>query len=489
MTDLVTRPAAAVPPTVEPSAAQLTGLLTAQRSARRSAPPSAALVELRHLLPGRVVGPDDEQWEQARLGWVVNVDQRPAAVVAVRDVADVVTAVRCASRYGLSVSVQPVGHGATEALNGTVLLRTAALQGIEVDVARRTARVEAGVKWGDLLAAVEPTGLIAPAGSSPDPSVVGFTLGGGMSWFSRTLGTASRHVEAFEVVDAYGVPTRVTADSHPDLFWAMCGGGGDFGVVTAVELRLTDAGPVLGGRMMWPIEMAWPVLHAYRTATRSAPEELSLWAHLFRFPPVPEVPEDLRGRSFVSVDLTYLGGGAELDTLLAPFRELPAMVLDTVGPVPLGRLGDIAAEPVDPMPTLETSGLLADLDAATLDRLLEAVGAGAETPLVVVQLRHLGGALSRQTEDEGPQGGIAEQYALFALGVPVVPELGAAIEGAFAELRGAVAGQLTDRTFFNFRGADSDASSCFSPTATARLRAVKRAVDPTGLFRSNRPTP
>jgi hypothetical protein len=373
-------------------------------------------------------------------------------------------------------------------LSGTVLLRTGALQHIEIDTERRVARVGAGVKWGTLLAALEPTGLIAPAGSSPDVSVVGYTLGGGMSWFSRAVGTASEHVEAFEVVDAYGVPARVTADSHPDLFWAMRGGGGDFAVVTAIEMRLLDAGPVLGGRLMWPIEMARPVLHAYRRLTQGAPEELSAWSHLFRFPPMPELPEEIRGKSFVSVDLTYLGEPAELDEMLAPLRELPAMVMDSVGPVPLGRLGDIAAEPVDPMPTMETAGLLSDLDEATLERLLAVAGGSAEIPLAVVQLRHLGGALARQSEDEGPHGPITEQYSLFALGVPAVPDLVPAIEAAFAAVRGAVAPAMTERTFFTFRGADSDASTCFSPGAQDRLRAVKRSVDPDGVLRSNRPT-
>lgn len=456
---------------------------------RRGLPdPAGALDELRALLPGQVVGPADPLWEVARLGWNVHVDQRPAAVVTIADVEDVVAAVRCAARHGMSVSAQPVGHGVTEALTGTVLLRTGALQEIEVDAERRLARVGAGVKWGQLLAAVEPTGLIAPAGSNPDPSVVGFTLGGGLSWFSRAIGTASEHVEAFDVVDATGHCRRVTATSEPDLFWAMCGGGGDFGIVTALEIRLTEAAPVIGGRLMWPIEMARPVMRAYRRATQAAPEELTMWTHIFRFPPLPEVPEPVRGKAFVSVDLAHLGGAGELEALLAPLREIPAMVMDTVGPLPLSRLGDIAAEPVDPMPSLETSGLMADLDEATLDRLLEVAGAEADVPLVVVQIRHLGGALRRQTEEGGPQGGIAEHYQLFALGVPAVPELVPAIEHSLAAVRGAAAGQLTGRAFFNFRSADSDASPCFSAAAAQRLREVKASVDPTGLFRSNRPT-
>lgn len=465
-------------------------VLTPQTPARhpRAGDPEGVLDELGALLPGQVVGPDDPDWEAARLGWTVNVDQRPAAIVTVTDVEDVVAAVRCAARHGISVSVQPVGHGATEALTGTVLLRTAALQDLDIDDERRLARVGAGVKWGRLLAALEPTGLIAPGGSSPDPSVVGFTLGGGLSWFSRAIGTASQHVEAFEVVDAAGTPLRVTASSHPDLFWAMCGGGGDFGVVTAIELRLTEAGPLLGGRMMWPIEMAWPVLRAYRVATMQAPETLTLWAHLLRFPPLPEVPEPVRGRAFVTVDLTFLGDGAQLDRLLAPFRTIPAMAVDTVGAMPLGNLGDIAAEPVDPMPTMELSGLLADLDEPTIDRLLAVAGADAATALAVVQIRHLGGALARQSEADGPHGGISEQYQLFALGVPAVPALVPAIEASLGAVENAVSAQLTGRTLFNFRSSHTNASSCFSQAAARRLREVKRAVDPHGVFRSNRPT-
>ena len=450
--------------------------------------PAAALADLRALLPGQVVGPDDAGWVPARTGWVVNVPQEPAAVVAVRDVEDVVTAVTCAARHGLSVSAQPVGHGATEALTGTVLLRTAALDDIEVDTERQVVRVGAGVKWGAVLAAVEPTGMIVPAGSSPDPSVVGFTVGGGLSWFSRSIGTAAENVEAFEVVDAAGTARRVTATSDPDLFWAMCGGGGDFAVITTIELRLTAAPPVVGGRLMWPIEMAHPVLHSFREATAGAPEALSMWAEIFRFPPMPELPEEIRGKSFVAVDLTYLGDEADLGPVLEPLRRVPALIVDTVGHVPLGRLGDIAAEPVDPMPAMESSGLLADLDVATVDRLLAVAGADAQLALNVVQIRHLGGALARSTRDDAPQGGIAEKYSFFTLGVPAVPELVPAIEGSFAAVREALGSQVSERGFFNFRGSSTDATPCFTPEVSERLRAVKAAVDPAGVIRSNRPT-
>lgn len=383
--------------------------------------PAAAVAELRRLLPGQVATRTDVDWETLRLGWVLNIDQRPAAVVTVADPEDIVTVVQCAARHRLSVSTQPVGHGATEALTGTVLLRTAGLQELTVDVERRTVRLGAGVKWGAALAAVEPTGLVPLAGSNPDPSVVGFTLGGGLSWFSRAFGIAAHSVVAFEAVDSDGVRRTVTRDDDPDLFWALCGGGGDFAIVTAMELRLFEAGPVHGGRLMWPVEMARPVLQAFREITARAPDELTAWAHLLRFPPDPALPEQLRGRAFVTVDVTYLGSVAEMNQLLSPLRQVPALVADTMAAVPLGELGGIAAEPVEPMPTQEYSELLYDLDEAALDRLVDVAGAGSELPLAVVQLRHLGGELARATSDQGPNGAIRERYQVLCVGVAIPP--------------------------------------------------------------------
>ena len=301
----------------------------------------------------------------------------------------------------------------------------------------------AGVKWGTLLAALEPTGLMALAGSSPDPSVVGFTLGGGLSWFSRALGLTAHSVVAFEIVDAHGGPvdgSRRPAD--PELFWAMCGGGGDFGVVLAVEIMLDHVGPIVGGRMMWPLEMARPVLRAFRQITADAPDELTLWAHLFRFPPMPELPELLRGRSFVSVDLTFLGSETEANRLLSRLRQLPAQVHrhGGRGPAVAAWAGSPPSRSTRCRPR-STPSCCDGLDDATLDRLVDAAGADADIPLAVVQIRHLGGALTRATPEDGPNGAIAEEYSVFCLGVPVAPGLPEAIEAAFGEVRTALAGQ------------------------------------------------
>ena len=449
--------------------------------------PTRVVAVLREALPGRVVGPDDPVWELARRGWVLNVDQRPAAVVTTDTADEVATAVRTATAHGYPVTAQPVGHGATEALSGSVVLRTRGLDDITIDTAARTVRVGAGVKWGELLTALEPTGFAAPAGSNPDPSVVGYTLGGGLSWFGRAWGLAAHAVTAFDVVDHDGTFMRVDATTDPERFWAMKGGGGDFGIVTALEMRLFPAPQVYGGRLMWPLEMARPVLQAFREVTAKAPEELALWAHLFRFPPDPAMPEAIRGRSFVSVDVAFLGTETEANRHLTRLRQLPAIALDTLGPVPLGRLGEIANEPTDPMPGQEWSGMIGRLDAGTVDRLVNAVGAGADVPLAVVQIRHLGGALARGTVEDGPNGPIREPYQVFALGIPVSPEASTAIDAAIGDLRAALAPELTGRTFFNFLGQEHDPAAAYPAEALDRLRRVKEDVDPAGAFRSHRP--
>ena len=447
---------------------------------------SEAITELAALLPGQVVAPDHPNWADLSSGWVLSVDQRPRAVVTVTDEEDVVATVRCAARHGLSVSAQPVGHGATKALDGTVLVRTRALDAISVAPERRIARVGAGVKWGELLAATEPHGLTGLAGSSPDPSVVGFMLGGGLSWFSRAHGLAAHSIVAVELVDAQGALRRITEASDPDLFWALRGGGGDFGIVTAMEIALHPATHVYGGRLLWPIEMARPVLTAFQRVAATAPDELTLWAHLFRFPPLPEIPEPLRGGAFVSVDTTYLGSQEEAESLLGPLRSLPALWMDSLGTVPLSQLGGIAAEPVDPMPTMELSGLLRDFDEVAIDRLLQVVG-GERSPLPVVQVRHLGGALTRATADDGPAAAIDEPFQLFCLGVPVAPGVADAVDATFAAVGEALSEHLTGRQAFNFLGDSDDPAQALSGTALTRLRAVKEQVDPHGTIRSNRP--
>ncbi len=441
------------------------------------------------LLPGRVADATHPEWEIIRRGWALAVDQQPVAVVTVGNLEDVQLLVSYAAGNGLTVSVQPVGHGATEALNGTVLVRTRELNSIYIDTDRKVARVGSGVKWGELLAQTSPLGLAGLAGSSPDPSVTGFSLNGGLSWFSRTHGLAAHSILAIELVDATGAFRRVTADSDPDLFWAIRGGGGLFGIVTALEIQLFDAPKLYGGRLLWPMEMAYPVLRTFRQICQTAPDELTLWTHLLRFPPLPDLPEFLRGRSFVSVEATFLGAADEAAELLAPLREIPALVLDTMAEMPVAELGAIAAEPVDPMPSLEFAELMTDFDDAALTGLLDAVGPQVQTPVVAVQLRHLGGALRRADDQEGPVGPVAEPYQLFVLGVPMTADMAAGILATFDAVARNLSGHLAGACLPTFAGSNPDMTRSYRAESLSRLAGVKAAVDPAALFRSNRVLP
>lgn len=447
---------------------------------------SEGLETLRSTMPDQVLLPGDPGWDQGKMPWAVGVDQQPVAVVVARDVADVVQTVRIAADAGLSVAAQPIGHGATTAVNGAVVLRTRALDGIEIDTARRTARVGAGVKWAELLAALAGSDLVPLVGSNPDPSVVAFTVGGGLSWFSRKHGLAANSVTAFEVVDPTGQLVQVTHDSDPDLFWALRGGGGDFGIVTSMELTLYPAPHVFGGLLMWPLAQAADVVSAFREVTRQAPDELSTWLQILRFPPIPDIPEPMRGKAFVTVSLTYLGTADEAEQAIKPLRALPEPVMGGLGLVPVEAIGALNAEPVDPMPSMDFCSTLSELDDQVIDRLLEQVGPGVESPLMMVQIRHLGGAFARRNTGDGAAPQLDAPYLLFTFGVPMSPELAAAIGFAQGQLREALADHLTGVAPYNFID-DTNVSRIFPADTLARLRAIKDERDPAGVIRSNRP--
>ena len=442
---------------------------------------------LRSAVRGRLVTPDEPAWDAARTPWLVNVPQHPAAVLEVADVEDVVAAVRWAVTHGVPVAAQPRGHAPRSVLDGTLLLRTGALDGIVVDTARATARVGAGVQWGTLGAALDGTGLVGLAGSNPDPTVVGLLLGGGVSWFTRKHGFTANSVVSIDLVDATGTLVHVTRTADPDLFWAVRGGGGDFGIVVGVEIALFPAPEMYGGQLMWPVEHLVPVLRAFRDVTRTAPEGLSVWAHVLHFPPLPEFPEPIRGRSFVAMALTHLGTAAEAEQLIAPLRAAAPVEMDLLGPVTPSTLGDVAGEPTDPMPGLEMSALLRDLDDAAIAGLAATVGDPRTCPLAIVQIRHLGGAFADEHPGHGATSPITEPYQLFALGIPAVPEVAAAIPHAFGAVREAVAHVVAGHRMPNFL-ADGDATaSAYRPEVLERLRRIKTERDPDGVIRSNKP--
>jgi FAD/FMN-containing dehydrogenase len=438
---------------------------------------------LRQRVSGPVTGAGDDDWERLRHGWNLAADQQPLAVVEVDGVPDIVAAVRFAAERGLSVAAQPTGHGVSPAMDGTIVLRTGVLQGIELDAERRRVRVEAGVRWQQLNEVLTGTGLSGLPGSTGDVSVVGFTLGGGLSWFGRKHGLGAERLLAADLVDAAGNHQRVTADADPELFWALRGGGGDFGIVTAVELELVECPEVYGGRLTWPADHATEVLTAFADISATAPDELTLWAWLLNFPDVELLPELLRGRPTVAIDLTYLGGADDCAPWIAPLLErLPEPTSNTLGLVPLAKIGDIAAEPVDPIPALEHPTLLRRFDRSAVEALVAALDPTKPSPVNVVELRHLGGALDRAAPGHGPAGPVGQPYFLFTAGLVAGPP--GSLIATIDHVHSAMAPYDSGRQPCSH---GLDATLVYPPSVLARLQQVKRKYDPNGVIRSNRP--
>lgn len=442
---------------------------------------------LRADLTGRLVTPDDDGWDAVRTAWLLTVDQQPAAVVEVAGVPDIQAVLRFAAAHGLAVAAQPGGHGASRVLDGTIVVRTGALDELTVDPDAQVARVGAGVKWGQLLDALDGSGLVGLVGSNPDVSVVGFLLGGGLSWFGRRHGVAAHSLRAVELVRATGEHRRVTDETDPDLMWALRGGGGDFGVVTAVEIDLHAAPEIYGGKLMFPIEDARPVLRAFAAASRRAPDELTLWASLMHFPAAPFLPEPIRGRSFVTVDAMYLGGAEPAEALLAPIRAAGTVLQDTTSALSPSQLGGVAQEPTDPTPGMDASALMPGFDDAVIDRILEVAGDARRTPVMSVQVRHLGGALARDVGGNAVAHRVEHEYLLFALGMapvePAVPVLAAGL----ADVHERLAEHTVDQTVFTFLSAHEGAERAYGGDRLQRLQQVKRAVDPDTRIRGNHP--
>jgi hypothetical protein len=448
---------------------------------------AADLAALRRAVRGRVLLPGDDGFDDASRAWNLAVPQRPVAVVHVADEQDVIAVVRVARERGFVISTQPGGHGATSALNGTVLLRTGALNRVVVDRAAGTARVGAGVKWGQLLAALDGSGLIGMAGSNPDVSVVGYLLGGGLSWFGRRYGIASQSLRGAHIVDGNGDARWVDDATDPDLMWALRGGGGEFGVVTEVEVELHTEPDLNGGKLMFPIAQAAGVLQAFAEVTRHAPDGLTCWTSLMHFPQVPELPEPLRGNSFATVDITWLGHPEQGAGLIAPLREAGTVLSDSFGPITIGRLGEVAAEPTTPMPFIEWGGALPDLDPPAIERLVGVGGDRTRTALTVLQVRHLGGALAVPGGRPGAVTHVGAEYVVFTFGVAAAPELVDPIRASLDAVAQVCGPAATARIPLTFLGPGMDLTAVHDADTLSRLRSVKQHVDPHQVIRGNHP--
>ena len=444
------------------------------------------LSPLRDRFTGDLQTSADPGWDEARRAWNLAVDQHPAVVAIPEDAADVARAVRFARDRGIRVAVQGTGHNAAAHgdLAGVLLIKTERLRDVRVEPATRTARVGAGVTWGEVVGPAAEHGLAALAGSSHDVGIVGYSLGGGVSWLARKHGLAAERITAIEFVSAHGDLREVTALTDPDLFWAIRGGGGNFGVVTAMEFELLPITEVYAGALFFPYERAGEVLEAWRQWTRSVPDEVTSVGRMIQIPPIPDVPEFLRGRSFTVIEATFLGTEQQGAELLAPLRELgPEM--DTFAIVTPPDLLALHMDPPGPVPGQGDHQMLADLDAESLQRLGAAVGPGTDSPLLSFEFRHIGGALGRRGEGSGALGALGGRYMTFAVGMLMDPAMAPPLQTAFAAAREALEVVDSGAAYLNFAESRVEPGAIFGERTLGRLREIRANVDPEGMFLAN----
>jgi FAD/FMN-containing dehydrogenase len=441
--------------------------------------PGSSVETLIAVVAGDVFVPDDEGYDDARRAWDLAVDQRPAVVVFAESVVDVVRAVRFARLHGMRIAPQGTGHGALPLgqLEGAMLLKTSRMRHVDISPAMRTASAEAGAEWADVVTPAGEHGLAALAGTSPNVGVTGYTLGGGMGWLARRYGLAANSVTAVELVTPDGRLLRADADHEPDLFWAVRGGGGSVGVVTALEMELYPVAELYAGAMFFPIERTSEVLHAWREWTDTVPDEVTSIARLLRLPPLPEVPELLRGRAFALVEAAYLGDVVAGAGLVRPLREL-GPELDTFATIPAPALARLNIDPEQPIPSVGDGAFLTDFPAAAIDTLVALAGPVADTPLQSIDIRHLGGALARNADRGGAQPKIDANYLIFAKGATPTPEQRDAVRTHVRALKNSVTMWHAGYDYYNFVATPAEAEVVLPRVSFERLQRVKAAYDP-----------
>ena len=445
----------------------------------------AELAVLRGACAGPVLDPTDPRVVAEIAGFSLAVEHAPVAVVGATSSADVAAAVRWAAVRGIPVGVIATGHGGWSHRD-TLIVSTRRMDAVAIDPDRRSATVGAGVRWRQVLRAAAPHGLAGLCGSSTGVGVVGYTLGGGVGPLARRHGYACDRVRRLRVVLGDAQILDVTADSDPELFWALLGGKDVAGIVTEMEFELVDVTRLYGGGVFFDGADAAAVMHRWRSWAPALPEDTTTSLALLRVPDTVAVAAPLRGRTVVHLRVAHLGDAASGAALLAPMRDVAAPILDTVADMAVTDVDAIHLDPPAPAPSWQTGAYLTSVEEGTVDRLLEVAGPQHDLPPALVELRQVDGAASR-----GTSGCLGRQDARFVLGVSRTPNPRPCdvVPGVAPGVVDALAPWATGRLPVNWMSAESAAArpgAAWTRADRERLAGIAARVDPIGVLGADR---
>ncbi|MDX1435661.1 MAG: FAD-binding oxidoreductase [Anaerolineales bacterium] len=438
---------------------------------------------LQKRISGQVIEPGDPSYDQARSAWNLSVDQKPALIVIPENVADLIVAVEHATDAGIGVAVQATGHGVSQPADGRMLILTRAMKEVRINPVDRTAWIEAGARWGEVLEKSQRFGLAPLLGSSPDVGAIGYTLGGGMGWLARKFGLAVDSVRRFELVAATGDFIQASPSENPDLFWGLRGGGGGLGIVTRMEVDLYPVSRVYGGNLFYPASIAGQVYRRYREWIETVPDELTSSIVLMNYPPTPELPEPLRGQSFIIVRGCFCGpilnDGVKL---LQYWRDWQAPLMDEFKPMPFSDVAAISNDPPDPVPGRSTSAWLSGFHDEAIEALIDYGFPGpGGPPLAVTEVRHAGGAIARVDPETTAYSLRQARHLLQLIGITPTPDLSDQLVQYTTALLEALEPHLDRGVYMNFLEGEESRRRVregFSTEAYNRLAELKARYDP-----------
>lgn len=433
--------------------------------------------ELAARTQGTVAVPGDADFDALVSPWNVAVPVRPAAVVAAETAEDVVEAVRFAAEHGLRVTPQATGHGPMAELLTELVVLTKGLDEVVVHP-EGWARVGAGVKWLRVVEAAAPLGLAPLSGSITDVGIVGYTTGGGLGPMARTYGLAMDKVRAIEVVTGDGVLRRATPTRHPELFFALRGGKGMLGIVTAIEFDLVHQPMFYGGSLWFDGADAATVIERWRAWSEDLPELGTTSFALFQMPELPGVPPPLAGRLTLSVRYVWTGDPEEGERRFAAMRAAAPVVLDDVAHKPYNAIDSVHTDPLDPTPAHEAAAVLTDFPAGAAEALLALTGPGTGSPQVLVEVRQMGGAIARGGEHPSAFSSRDIAYSLLVVGIAGVP----GVEDHASAVLEAVRPWTGGYRLPNFTFTPEEYGDAYDEVTIARLRRAVRTYDPDGVI-------